>query len=355
MGLTLIHSADLHLDSPFTAIPEEHRAFLREAQDSIPERLLDCCRSQGAQMLLLSGDVFDGPYRRETARNLADCLEDCGIPVFLSPGNHDFLGSDSPWERENWPENVHIFRGNLSYVDIPELQCRVYGAGYTGMDCPGLLKDFRAERVYAHTIAVLHGDATTAKSPYCPITSQQIARSELDYLALGHIHQAGSLHGGKTLCAWPGCPMGRGWDETGTKGVFKVTLTDKAMLKPIQLGLPRFYSETIRVEDGPDALAGLLPAVNSQDFYRITLTGAGEVDLPRLYRQYAGVAHLEFRDRTKPREDLWARVGEDSFQGVYFGLLRSAMEQADPREAEKLRLAAEISRKLLDGEEVELP
>ena len=355
MGLTLIHAADLHLDSAFVGFPPEQRKYLMEAQASIPERIGECCRSQNADMLLLAGDVFDGPYRRETARALAETLEDCSVPVFIAPGNHDFLGLDSPWERENWPDNVHIFHGNLSYVDLPELETRVYGGGFTAMDCPGLLDHFRAERVFPHTLAVLHGDTTSPKSPYNPITSAQLISSGLDYVALGHIHQAGSLHAGSTLCAWPGCPMGRGWDETGSRGILKVTLGKKVHLSPIGLGLPRFFTESLSLDEGLDALDRLLPSSECQDFYRITLTGRGEADIPALLKKYTGPAYLEFRNRTKPKRELWDCIGEDSFQGVFFDLLHGALEQADPQEAETIRLAAELSRRILDGEEVELP
>ena len=352
--MTLIHAADLHLDSPFGGFSEEARSCLKKAQASIPQRIADCCRSQGADLLLLAGDVFDGPYRRETAKALAQTLEECAVPVFIAPGNHDFFGPDSPWEREVWPSNVHIFRGGLSYVDLPELETRVYGGGYTAMDCPGLLEGFRAEQAFPHTIGVLHGDATLAKSPYCPITTAQLAASGLDYLALGHIHQAGSLHGGATLCAWPGCPMGRGWDETGSKGILKVTLEPSPRLTPIQLGLPRFYSETVSAEE-PEKLDALLPAAAGEDFYRITLTGNGTVSVPALLETYARFPHLEFRDRTQPKQDLWSRAGQDSFQGVFFRLLSQAKQEADPEEQERIDLAAELSRKILDGEEVELP
>lgn len=355
MGLTLIHAADLHLDSPFASFPAEQRELLRSAQASIPQRLERCCAEQGAQLLLLAGDVFDGAYRRETARTLADCLEDCAVPVFVSPGNHDYLGPDSPWEREFWPDNVHIFRGNLSYVDLQDLDCRVYGGGYSNMDCRGLLEGFRAEGGFSHTVAVLHGDTTSSRSPYCPITTAQIQQSQLDYLALGHIHQAGSLRAGKTLCAWPGCPMGRGWDETGAKGVLKVSLDAQVRLTPIALGLPRFFSESVSLEEGMSQLDRLLPSVKSQDFYRITLTGAGEVDIPALYEKYGALAHVEFRNRVRPRQDLWACAGQDSFQGVFFDLLKQELAQAGPEDGERIRLAAELSRKILDGEEVELP
>ena len=46
-------------------------------------------------------------------------------------------------------------------------------------------------------------------------------------------------------------------------------------------------------------------------------------------------------------------TGADTLEGVYFRLLREAME-ADPDSREEIQLAAEISRKLLEGREVTL-
>ena len=64
----------------------------------------------------------------------------------------------------------------------------------------------------------LHGDALNAGSPYNAVTREQIAASGLCYLALGHIHEKSGLQrAGETFYAWPGCPMGRGFDELGQK------------------------------------------------------------------------------------------------------------------------------------------
>ena len=57
----------------------------------------------------------------------------------------------------------------------------------------------------------------------------------------------------------------------------------------------------------------------------------------------------------RPRTSLWETAGQDSFQGVFFDLLKQALDQASPQDGERIRLAAEISRRLLDGEEVALP
>lgn len=76
---------------------------------------------------------------------MAGALEAMAVPVFLAPGNHDHLCPGSPYLEMAWPGNVHIFtRQELESVSLPELDCRVWGAGFQSMDCPGLLEGFRA-------------------------------------------------------------------------------------------------------------------------------------------------------------------------------------------------------------------
>ena len=357
MGLKVLHSGDLHLDSPFSGFPEDQRQLLLASQRKLPEELTRLCGEQKADMVLLAGDVFDGPYQKKTAALLADCLEDCGVPVFITPGNHDYDGLDSPWQRELWPENVHIFRGNLSYVDLENLDCRVYGGGYRSMDCPGLLQGFQAEPGPGYLLGVLHGDALNSKSPYCPITAEQVASSALQYLALGHTHKGGSFMAGSTLCAWPGCPMGRGWDETGRKGMLLAELTDRVKLSTLPVRLPAFLEETVDISAGAvEALGNILPPVDSGDYYRVTLTGRGSIDMPGLRKQFSYLPFLELRDRTRAPLDPWALAGADSLPGVCLGLLKERYENASSREdGERARLAAELVARLLEGEEVTLP
>ena len=148
--------------------------------------------------------------------------------------------------------------------------------------------------------------------------------------------------------------MGRGWDETGQKSALLVTLGQQPEIRPVSLNMPLFFDEEVCIEDG-SGLESLLPAVENTDFYRVTLTGTGEVDIPQLLQRYVHLPHLELRDRTEAPLELWAEAGEDSLRGIYFEMLRSALERAEPEEAERIRLAAEISRKLLEGREVRLP
>lgn len=347
MGLKILHSADWHLDSPFTGFSPQQRLLLRQKQRQLPALIGQVLRRENCDLALLAGDLFDGDPSRESLELLKAAFREWGVPVLISPGNHDFCCPGSIWTEEVWPENVHIFTGGLESVVLPDLNCRVYGAGYKCMDCLPLLTDFQTEGEESYHIGLLHGDPLTANSPCCPITAAQVRRSCLDYLALGHIHKAGAFRAGQTLCAWPGCPMGRGWDETGEKGVCIVTLGDTPEVRAVTLHTIGFFSHSLeKAED----LEEFLPGVGSEDFYRITLTGYGPVDVDELQRQYSRFPNLQLIDQTRAPVELWADVGEDTLRGVYFRRLQ-ALSEEEPAAI----LAAEISRKLLEGREVILP
>lgn len=354
MGLKILHTADWHLDSPFRGFTPQQRELLLGAQREIPKKITDLCIRESCDMMLLAGDIFDGVPSRDTVELVKTELERSGVPVLISPGNHDFCAPGSPWLEDTWPENVFVFTGKLESVTIAGLDCRIYGAGFESMDCQALLEGFRAEGPERYKLAVLHGDPAQKNSPYNPVTAAQVRSSGLHYLALGHIHKAGAFRSGETLCAWPGCPMGRGWDETGEKGVCIVTLEEDANLQAMGLGTLRFQELEAQIGDDPvSSVEALLPALAGQDFYRISLTGWGKLNLEALKERFRDYPNLELLDQTEDPDRLWEGAGEDTLEGVYFGMLKRAWEE-DPENGGIYQLAAEISRQILDGKEVTL-
>lgn len=347
--MKILHTADWHLGAPLHGHGEE----LRQALAAVPGEILEVLRQEKCDLVLLAGDVFDGVYTLHTYQAVYQTLKDMAVPVFITPGNHDFCAPDSPWNKELWPENVHIFRSQqVESVALESLDCRIYGAGFGAMDCAAQLNGFVANCPEKYAIGIFHGDTTQANSPYNPITKAQVLSSNLDYLALGHIHKADSFTAGKTLCAWPGCPMGRGYDEQGEKGVYIVTVEDTVSIRFRPLNTPRFYD----LQAEPKDLGSILPPVASEDYYRVTLTGSCETpDLEALKKEFSRFPNLVLRDKTTRPVDIWGSLGEDSFEGTYFGLLKQALETANEEEKQEILLAAELSRRLLEGQEVVLP
>lgn len=357
--MKILHSADWHLDSPIIGRTESQTALLKSALLEIPHKIAAAANAERCDLMLLSGDLFDGAATPESIKAIKDGLCEAEIPVFIVPGNHDYLSPASPWLTERWPENVHIFTApHWESVALPDLDCRIYGIAFCGPESGALLDGFCAECSESYAIGILHGDPTVATSPYCPITTRQIEASNLNYLALGHIHKGSQILAGSTLCAWPGCPMGRGFDELDTRGVLVVTLDDTGCeTRFLPLDTPRFFDFTCEAgNDAAASLSRLLPAAGSDDFYRITFTGESEpLDTDLLEMEFSKFPNMTLRDRTEPPMDIWANVGEDSLEGVYFGLLRQQLETADEDAREKILLAAKLSRRILENREVKLP
>ena len=357
--IKLLHAADLHLDSPFSGLSPEQAAARRKEQRELPAKLAELCRIHGCDALLLAGDVFDGEsVAPETVEALLAAFAACPCPVFLAPGNHDPLSAASPYRTERWPVNVHIFASRaISPVELPEQHCRVFGAGFESAYESGLLGGFSAPQDGWVNVMVLHGDALNPNSPYNAVTKEQIAASGLRYLALGHIHQSsGLLRAGHTAYAWPGCAMGRGFDELGQKGAYLGEVSDSGVRLDFLPLHGRSY-EILRVEAGDDALAAVtaaLPEDTQNDIYRVILTGEAEpVETAALQAALAPRFYaLTIRDETRPRRALWEGAEEDTLRGLFLQALKAQYDAAQTEEdRRKIALAARCGCAAMDGRE----
>lgn len=346
-AIKILHAADLHLDSPFEALPAGKAAIRRKEQRELLDALARLAAAERVDLVLLSGDLLDSgsPYY-ETGEQLARALRSIPAAVFIAPGNHDYYSPKSPYARLQMPENVHIFTENaIRCFALPGLKARVYGAAFTENRSGPLLRGFRAERTEGVVnLLCLHGEVGVRDSAYDPITEEELAQSGMDYAALGHIHKASGLkQAGKTWYAWPGCPEGRGFDETGEKFVNLVELENgQCRIKPVSIAGRRYEQLQVDVT-GTDPLLAIhssLPDDTVRDVYRITLTGETET-APDLRRLSANLSELFFelqlRDETRLRHGVWDSAGEDTLRGLFLGRLKGRYDAA-ATEAERIRL-----------------
>lgn len=215
----ILHMADVHFDTPFSARFDERQARMR--RNEMKNEFSALIRhAAAADLLLIAGDLFDSSYvREETLAFVRRKFDE--IPqteIFITAGNHDPLSSGVYASLEN--VHVHVFPKELAYFDLPELETRVHGIsfqephmetlGFTSLD---LHPDWC-------NLLVLHGDITGGESMYRPIRMQELAALGADYIALGHIHKySGVQRAGGSFYAYPGVWKGRGFDECGDSGV----------------------------------------------------------------------------------------------------------------------------------------
>lgn len=367
--LKFIHAADFHLDAPFRSLPPELAAQKRQEQRALLGRLTQYCREERADFLLLAGDLFDAQAQyRETLEAVLAAMEEIAIPIFISPGNHDYVHSASRYVSTVFPSNVHIFRElSIQAVPLVEKNTVIYGNAFcapTSNAHP--LADFRAPQDGRYHIAVLHGDVDMPASQYAPIMQTEIAQSGLHYLALGHVHRRTELQwAGASAYAYAGCAAGRGFDETGVKGCYALTLDEDGIsARFLPLGGCRYEHLRLAAYEGIDwgAQAQALlheQGITPRDFVRLTLTGsdAGGMDEARLYELLSPLAaRLELRDERRAPQDLWARLGEDSLTGQFLRNLYQLYDSASDEQARaQIVLAARYGLAALEnGEEVRL-
>ena len=352
----ILHAADFHLDSAYAALSEDRARQRRQESRELVGKLVDYANDHGVELMLLSGDLFDSDETyAQTGEVLSEALGRFSGQVVIAPGNHDCYHARSAYVRLSWPENVHIFTDDrLSRFDFPQYGCDVYGAAFTSPTSSQCVLPHALPEDGTVHIGVLHGDLGVRESRYRPIMAEEIAASGLHYLALGHIHAySGVLRAGKTAYAYPGCLEGRGFDETGEKGFLLGDVgTDKVDLTFVPFARRRYQVLELDAGDDPETK---LPEDASTDIYRIILTG--EIDAPidrdALQRELAGrFYHLEVRDQTRLRRDLWEGCGEDSLRGLFLQEMRRRYDAASTDQRPTIEQAVRFGLAAMDNREV---
>ena len=215
----IVHTADLHFDSPFAGFPAAVAARRKDEQRQTFTRIIHAVKEMSADVLLIAGDLFDSrfisastiSFFREAFSEIYD------TPVLISPGNHDFFSNDSLYKSVNLGNNVHIFQNMLSSFQVGN--AFIYGYGFAERfvrESP--LESSLIHKHEAVGVLLMHGDISP-KSDYNPIRTEVLSCTGVQYAALGHVHTySGFCNAGRTTYAYPGIPECRHFDEPGIGG-----------------------------------------------------------------------------------------------------------------------------------------
>ena len=134
--LKILHTADLHLDTPFTGSRLGRDQILARRADLIGtfKGLMRLAAESLVDMMLIAGDLFEEEYVNPSTLNRLFSLigEIDPIPVIISPGNHDPYHSGSPYANEELPPNLMLFREDtVKKIEINDLKVNIYGVAIT--------------------------------------------------------------------------------------------------------------------------------------------------------------------------------------------------------------------------------
>lgn len=228
--MRIIHTGDIHIGSAFVGLPRD-KAALRKAEILGGfSKLCAYAKDNGVTAVLIAGDLFDENDVSTQVKTEVLSLIRAASPVrfFYVSGNHDrqvVLGC-------TLPDNFHTFSSDSGFFtyDLGE------NVTVTGADARNFSRAFSSSLqldARAYNIMLLHG-ATCVHSPQTDedIPLSYLQNKNVDYLALGHIHQPmtqASALDSRGKYRYCGCLEGRGYDEVGDRGFFLLDVRDKRL------------------------------------------------------------------------------------------------------------------------------
>jgi len=346
----ILHTGDLHLDSPLLALGKLADLRRQEHLDTFA-KIIELAKTESVDALVIAGDFFDSANLISTTTLnfvVRKFNEIPNIPVFIALGNHD-VGLNAIF-----PDNVHIFDSKLQNISLND-DVDIYGISFEDEYCDTCNIDgFTVQNPSKINLVVVHGEVVGngQTSRYNMITPSVIALSCADYFALGHIHQySGIKTANATHYSYCGIPEGRGFDELGTRGVIIADIYKNHVDTQFITTCKRQYIQlTIDIStcNDYDEICSKIcdSAIGQENLYKIILTGETALYLntsiitEKVKDNYYFIKVL---DETKPKIDLDALSKEYSLKGLF---IKNLLSENGSNNALKYGLAA------LDGEKV---
>ena len=270
--IKLIHTADVHLDSPLQTLalrdPDLRDRIQCASRDAFT-RVVEHAIEHSVTAVLIAGDLFDSAARsaKTAAFLLAELsrLNQVGIKVFYIKGNHD---AENPLTGDTTlPDNVYVFDGEGDCVQLPGCDVWIHGVSFSEKKAEkSLLGKFSSPVADAINIGMLHTslNGSASHDVYAPCSVNELINTGFDYWALGHIHKR-QVHCEAPWIVMPGIPQGRDIGEPGAQSATLITIDEG------RVGTSDFPTSSIEFNTLIMDISELKDAADLQDMTRNAL------------------------------------------------------------------------------------
>ena len=386
--LRLLHTADVHLGARHADLGDR-AATQRERQFSAFVATVDLALAEKLDLVLIAGDLFDSNVqpRRSVERAAAQLkrLVEARIRVVIAPGTHDVydrasiyraydiaamagaVGSDLVTVLD--PDHPEVFLKNLDLV--------VHGRCFATKRAPtsplaGL--DVHDDDRATWHVGLLHAAVAIegkTDGDDVVITTDEIAASHLDYLALGHWHSTTKGKAGTTTYAYSGAPEPIALDQDRAGNVLLVGLDAPNGKKRVSIeerkvgktSFERIQLDAATVGSQPGLVSKLAERADPDLVLDVELMGIrpDELDLhvEEVESQLADrFLKVRVRDRSVAPLPDGPIASPDTVLGAFIRDLEARVAEVeavdDHETANELRDSLRLGRLLLAGAEVTL-
>ena len=388
--LRLIHTADVHLGARHEDLGEQASAQ-RERQFAAFSAAVDLALAEKVDLFLVAGDLFDSNVqpRRSVERVAAELkrLVDAKIRTVVIPGTHDVYDRASIYRAYDLAtlagsgpndDFVTVLDPDRPSVHLATCDVVVYGTVFPTKRAPhSPLSGFDATHDQAAAtwrIGMVHGAiAIPGKTDHdeVVITIDEIAATNLDYLALGHWHSAQSGRAGTVAYAYSGAPEPVALNQDRAGNVLLVGLNEQDGARTVsveerRVGKTRFERRELDAgaQASQPALIEALRGLADPDLVLdVRLVGVRpdelDLDVDEIEEALApSFLKVRVRDASLPALSQGTLPSPDTIAGAFIRDLEASIAERDASgaeaEAAELRDALRLGRLLLAGHEVSL-
>lgn len=385
--LRLLHTADVHLGARHADLGEAAKAQ-RERQFAAFRASVDLAIAEKVDLFLIAGDLFDSNVqpRRSVDRVAAELkrLVDERIRSVLIPGTHDVYDRASIYRSYDLPalagatgsDFVTLLTPEQASVRIEALDVTVHAQVFAtkraprsplaGLDVSGDPSTWQ--------IGMVHGSVAIPKQTEhdeVVITTDEIAASKLDYLALGHWHSSSKGKAGDTVHAYSGAPEPVALDQDRAGNVLLVSLDLHDGKRNVEVkerrvgrtGFQKFDVDAATLASQAGLIEDLQMLANPDIVMDVRLIGV-RPDALDIHEEEIEAAladsflKVRVRDRSVPPLSEGPMPPEDTILGAFVRDIEASIaefEAADNADAAvEARDILRLGRLLLAGEEVTL-
>ncbi len=334
--MKIIHCSDLHLDSKMETNLSSIKAKERKQEIlNTFERMVSYAADNDVEAIIIAGDLFDSS--RITNSTKVRVLNTIGknkkIKFLYLCGNHDENNFISLLEER--PSNLLVFDKRWTTFEVGNV--KISGITLDENNCNAIYDSLNLKPDEIN-IVVLHGQISSynSKDKAENINLTKLKNKNIDYLALGHIHEflKENLDKRGVYC-YSGCLEGRGFDECGEKGFVLLDIDEKSIKAEF---VPFAKRQLVELAfditgfdnwfDIEDAIIEQSKKISKDNLLKVTLKGKYEIKLDK---------HIEMLEQ-KLEKFYFVKVKDESILSV------------KPKDVEKdISLRGEFIRKVLES------
>lgn len=220
--MKIVHTADVHLASDH---PERMEAL---------KQVLEVCQEEEADLLLITGDLFDQNVNVEEIKtDLRPLFSGNSFDTLVIPGNHD----NSAFRQEDY------FGDDIEVLDERPYEKKVFdevnivALPYTDEEFSEMIEPLsEAREENKKNVLMIHCTLAGASGgfgeeiKYLPVEPAELVQTGYDYVLSGHIHSSATRKSyDNTVFAYSGSPVSISSSETGRREVWVLDTEDDSM------------------------------------------------------------------------------------------------------------------------------